>query len=342
MTDGLRWYDHRQQVSLVDESVHDDRPSIPTGVGGIDSLLRRGGLLPGSFTLLGGRTGTRKTTVVLNILVSMAQANIPVGFVGLDEPPWMYVNKLMSLWAGVTQDRLEEVWDERLGRQIQQEYRDWAKGKLHVFSGRRPSLDHLEGSIEMAAMGDSSAPALVVIDYLALMTRDKKYGWSENDRIPRVAEDLAIWSTETGIAVIALHQLGRNDEFGSTNNRNAGHLPVTVAQLKYGGEEPADMVLATYRPAKNPVGNMSFPMAQQVLGDRFDEDAYWELRALVKKYERSTFLQLLKNRPGVHQEEHGVELLSPDDTLRVHEKEATEPESTDEEDEVEEMIRRGD
>jgi hypothetical protein len=102
------------------------------------------------------------------------------------------------------------------------------------------------------------------------------------------------------------------------------------------------MVLATYRPAKNPVGNMSFPMAQQVLGDRFDEDAYWELRALVKKYERSTFLQLLKNRPGVHQEEHGVELLSPDDTLRVHEKEAAEPESAAEEDEVEEMIRRGD
>lgn len=333
MSEGLRWYDHQQQVSLVDESVHDSRPSIPTGVGALDALLRRGGLLPGSFTLLGGRTGTRKTTLVMNMLVSMAQANVPVGFVGLDEPPWMYSVKLMSLWGGVSQDWLEEQWDEPAGKQLQRDWKAFSKGKVHVFGGRRPTIEHLAGQLEMTAMGESEAPAILVIDYLALMTRDRKYGWSENDRIPRIAEDLAVWSTETGISVIALHQLSRNDEFGGTNNRNAGHLPVTLAQLKYGGEEPADMVFATYRPSMNPLALMSFPMAQQVLGDRFDEDQYWEVRAIAKKYERSTFVQLLKNRPGVHREEHGIEMLSPDDSLRMTEKEADEPETEENSDE---------
>jgi RecA/RadA recombinase len=324
MPDGLRWYDASQQVKLVDESVHDERQSIPTGVGGIDSLLRRGGLLPGSFTLLGGRTGTRKTTAVMNMVVSMAQANVPVGFVGLDEPPWMYATKLMSLWAGRSQDWLEEHWDTDRGRQIQREWKDFARGTLHVFGGRRPRPDHIAQQVEMVQM-DGRPPAIVFIDYIGLMTRDRQYGWSENDRIPRLAEDMAVWSTESGIALVVLHQLSRNDEYGGTNNRNAGHLPVTLTQLKYGGEEPADMVLSTYRPSMNPMALMSFQMAQQVLGDRFDEDQYWEVRAIAKKFERSTFLQLLKNRPGTHREEHGIELLSPDESLRLEEKEAEEP-----------------
>ncbi len=95
MGDGLHLYDSGQQDDLVAGSVHDKRPAIPTGFAGLDSLLRRGGLLPGNLVLLGGRTGTRKTTVVVNMVVSMAQANIPVGPVGLDEQPWQYVVKLM-------------------------------------------------------------------------------------------------------------------------------------------------------------------------------------------------------------------------------------------------------
>jgi RecA/RadA recombinase len=325
MTDGLYWYDHQKQVELVDESVHDQRTSIPTGVVGIDSLLRRGGLLPGSFTLFGGRTGTRKTTTVMNMMVSMAQANIPVGFVGLDEPPWMYTAKLMSLWAHRSQDWLEQHWDDDEGRQLQRDWKAFAKGRVHVFGGRRPLPEHIQAQVEMTAMGDSEPPAIVFIDYLNLMTRDRKYGWSESDRIPRLAEDLAVWSTETGIAVVALHQLSRNDEYGGTNNRNAGHLPVTLTQLKYGGEEPADMVLATYRPSMNPLALVSYPVAKQTLGDRFDEDEYYELKAVAKKYERSTFLQLLKNRPGTHREERGVEMLSPDDSLVMEEKAAEDP-----------------
>lgn len=345
MADGLRWHDQHQQVELVSESVHDPRPSLPTGVGSIDSLLRRGGLLPGSFTLLGGRTGTRKTTVALNLLVSMAQADIPVGFVGLDEPPWMYSLKFLSVWSGYSQDWLERNWDDPEAQQLQRDWKLFAKDRVHLFSGRRPDLSDLNGQIEMTSMGTGEAPRIIVVDYLNLMTRGREYGWKETDRIPRIAEDLALWSTETGIAVVALHQLARNDEFGGANNRNAGHLPVTLAQLKYGGEEPADMVLSTYRPSMNPVALMSLPAAKMALGDRFDEEDYWEIRGIAEKYKRSTFLQLLKNRPGTHREERGVELISPNDSLVLREENAHDPYQSEEDEETQdgqpETARRG-
>jgi hypothetical protein len=328
----LRLHDRQQQLELVDVSLHDTRPSVPTGFESIDSLLRRGGLLPGTFALLGGRTGTRKSTIVANMAMSMAQAGIPVGMVGLDQPPWQYIVALLSVMTGRSMDYIEQMWDEPEGKELRRDYQHMTTDRIHFFTGRRPGLDHIEAQMEMAAMGQGEAPAVVFIDYLNLMTRAKEYGWKENERIPRLAEDMALWTTETGTTIVALHQLSRNDEYGGTNNRNAGHLPLTLAQLKYGGEEPADIVLGTYRPTMDPLGAMQYDIAKLTLGDRFDEDEYWERRAIVRKYENSTFLQLLKNRPGTHREERGVELLSPyGDSLRMEEKEATEPDYTEEE-----------
>lgn len=328
MTDGLRLYDSGQQDGLVTASVHDIRKSIPTGFAGIDSLLRRGGLLPGNLVLLGGRTGTRKTTVVCNMVVSLAQAGIPVALVGLDEQPWQYVVKLMSAWSGRTQGELERAWDEDDGKSLRKEWRALASGVVHVFGGKRPAPEHLTAALDLAVIGANGAearPAVVFIDYLKLMTRKGQFGYGDNSRIPQLVEELQLWSTENQVAVVALHQLSRNDEHGGQNSRSNGHIPMTLTQLMYGGEDSADVVLGCHRPALNPVAMMAFDIAKQVLGDRFDEDDYWEARAVAKKYEHSTFLQVLKNRPGEETEERGIELLSPDRSMRLEEKLASEP-----------------
>jgi len=262
------------------------------------------------------------------MVVSMAQANIPVGLVGLDEQPWQYVEKLMSAWSGWTLDRIEERWDEEDGKALRAEWRELARGKVHVAGGKRPAPDHLNGLLDMATISSKGAearPSVIFIDYLKLMTRKGQFGYGDNSRIPQLVEELQVWSTENQVAVVALHQLSRNDEHGGGNSRNAGHIPMTLSQLMYGGEDSADIVLGTYRPAMDPLALMAFDIAKMVLGDRFDEDDYWVRRAAAKKYEHSTFLQLLKNRPGADREERGVELLSPDRSMKLVEKEAEEP-----------------
>ena len=46
---------------------------MPTGIGELDRVLA-GGLLPGSATLLGGEPGTGKSTLLLQVLASMASS----------------------------------------------------------------------------------------------------------------------------------------------------------------------------------------------------------------------------------------------------------------------------
>jgi len=323
MTGSLRLHDAGQQLDLVTESVKDSRPSVPTGFAGIDLLLRRGGMLPGTFALLGGRTGTRKSTIIANMMVSMAEANIPVALVGLDEQPWQYAVSLMSVVSGRSRDWVEEVWFEPAGMELRAAWKRDYRNRLWLFTGVRPTIDHIQSLVEMAATGDGEPPAIVFIDYLAKMARGQEYGWNDNQRIPRMAEELAIWSTDKGVSVVALHQLNRTDEYGNVNNKNAGHVPVTLTQLAYGGEAEADIVFGSYRPAMDPIGNMSMDAAKTALGKDFNEDEWYERVAMVRKYRDSTFLQLLKNRPGTHREERGVELVSPyADSLRMEEKNA--------------------
>jgi len=334
VADGIRLYDSGQQDILVDKSVHDTRKSVPTGFAGIDSLLRRGGLQPGNLVLLGGRTGTRKTTLVANMVVSMAQANIPVGLIGLDEQPWQYVEKLMSAWSGWPLDRIEEKWDDDEGQRLRQEWKALASDRVHVYGGKRPAPEHLGQALELATIskgGLGAQPKVLFIDYLKLLSRRGSYGFGDNSRIPQLVEELQVWSTENTTAVVALHQLSRNDEHGGVNNRSNGHIPVTLTQLMYGGEDSADIVLGVYRPAMDPMANMALDMAKMVLGDRFDEEDYYARRGNAKRYEHSTFLQLLKNRPGIEREERGVELLSPDRSMKLEERLAPEPEERDEE-----------
>lgn len=329
MADGLKLYDATKQDKVVDEAVHDERRSIPTGFGGIDSLLRRGGLQPGNLVLFGGRTGTRKTTVVVNMMVSMARAGVPVALFGLDEQPWQYVEKLMSAWSRNPLDRIEEEWDSEVGRELRRQWREFARGKLFVYGGKRPAPDNMDEYLALAGM-EGEGPKVVFIDYLKLMTRKGKYQYGDNSRIPQLVEELQLWSTEHEVAVVALHQLSRNDEHGGQNSRSNGHIPMTLTQLMYGGEDSADIVLGTYRPAMDPLALMAYDIAKMVLGDRFDEDDYWARKGNAEKYTHSTFLQLLKNRPGSHREERGVELESPDDSMYLEERLAREPAGEDE------------
>lgn len=313
----LRYADAGQQERLVTESVHDSRPSLPTGYDSLDFHLRRGGILAGNLVILGGRTGTRKSTLMDNIMVNMARAGISVGLVGLDEQPWLYAAKLMSVWSGQPVEYIEEMWDEEEGRALRKSWREFARSVVHLFTGRRPGTSHLDAALEMAVGAESHPPQVLFIDYLKLLTRSGQFAFGDASRIPQLVEELQVWSTENDIAVVVLHQLSRNDEFGGTNNRNAGHLPVTLSQLMWGTEDSADLVLGTYRPTLNPIANMSIMDAKTAWGDRFDEDEYFELKALARKTERSTFVQLLKNRPGTRTEPKGIELLSPTDSLQM-------------------------
>lgn len=291
----------------------DARPPIATGWESIDELLYRGGLQPGTFVLLGGRTHTRKTTVALNLIVNLLKADVPVGLLSLDEPLPAYVAKLASIVSRHPHGWLEEQWHDPVALEAREMYRNLIQpegepGRLMMTRGSRPDLEKMSGWLDMADANGCRRPRVVFIDYMQRVGRSKFAG-KNVESIPQLAEDLADWTNDQELVTIALHQVSRQQ------NLNHGDKPLVLENLKYGGEEPADVVLATYRPELDELGKMTHDDAELLLGDDFNDDKYDAARARVERYRQSTMLQLLKNRPGTHLDFHGVELLSPDDTL---------------------------
>ncbi len=316
-----------KQVATWRAQATDDRPRVRTGWPSFDQLLRRGGLAPGTLVILAGRTRTRKTTAALNITANLLREGVHVGFVGLDESPASYVAKLMSVVARRPSEWLEEcLVANRYDSDVQEAidgYEALAR-RLSLARGYRPTTKELSEWQEAAEFVVQEPMRVVVIDYVSLLTRDR-YAGPEVQRVQRLIEDLQVWTNERQLVTIALHQVGRFDE--GTGGRYHGDVPLTLEGLKWGGEEVADLVWATYRPALDPVGHMSWPQAQAWNPKMAQEE--WEMaRDSVRRFEKTTFIQLLKNRPGTHTCEEGIPLISPDESMFMREAEPGEVEET--------------
>lgn len=298
------------QLSLFHQYVNDPRGRIATGFIEIDRLLRRGGLAPGELVILGGRTRTRKTTVMMNMIVNMLSVGIGVGLVGLDEAKHNYISKLLSVVARTSPDHVEEAWPN-VGLETKYEQ---LSPRFALFDGYRPNMSDLSLWLQECEIRQSHRPEVVFIDYSSLLAR-AKYDGSEVQRIPRLVEAIKVWTNQEEVVTVALHQVGRLDE--GTGLRYHGATPMTLEGLRYGGEEVADIVLSTYRPSLDPVGNMRWDMARKFKGDKFEYEDWLEAKNQVDHYRDYTFLQLLKNRPGTHTDEQGTPLRSIGESMAM-------------------------
>lgn len=301
-----------EQIATWEKQVTDPRGSVPTLIPELDSLLYKKGIQFPTFCILTGRTRTRKTTVTMNMIRLFLQQGLPVGLVGLDESQPSYIKKLASAITGVSAEWIEENWDAPVGKKLLQVF--GKRASLFTMSkGYRPTLDDLTYWRKEAEI-TGSAPKVVFIDYLSLLSRDK-YSGAEVQRIGRLMEEVQKWTLSQQVITIVLHQVGRADE--GNGLRYHGDTPMSLEAMKYGGEEMADLVFGTYRPALDPLGNVSYEDAVAIMGDKY-EKKYWETRVeRVERYRDSTMLQLLKNRPGTKTCEQGIELFSVGDSMAM-------------------------
>jgi len=279
----------------------DPRPRAASGIAPLDDLLNRRSFGAGELVILGGRMHTRKTGVACNIIVNMLRAGVPVGLVGLDESPAMYVAKLASAMSGQAHTTLGENWDTPKASKVREEYRELAK-LLSVTKGYRPELSALTGWLDTADV-TSARPRVVVIDYLSLLAR-ARYQKGNAERVQNLIEDVQVWTNDNEVTTIVLHQVGRMDD---STKRYHGDSPMTPEQLMYGGEQAADIILSTFRPALEPIGNMT---EKQALAEGIDQEEWEAKREAVEEARDITMLQLTKNRPGVELLYRGLKLRS--------------------------------
>lgn len=305
----LNGLDSTQQWEEFERVGTDPRPRVSSGWPELDGMLHRSSFGPGTFVILGGRMHTRKTAVTVNLIANMLKQDVPVGLMGLDEAIHMYVVKLASVFTGRAHTELDTLWGTSAIAQVKHQYVKDAS-KLTVSQGFRPSFDDMTRFLEEAEARNGERPRAVFIDYLTLLERDKFAG-KDVTRIPRLCEELQVWTSQNEVVTFALHQVGRQDD---TSKRNHGDMPVSPEQLMYGGEQAADIILATYRPANNRIGNLT---QDQALDEGVDQVEWTRLRDRVFAHRADTFLQLLKNRPGTKLDITGIKLQSLGDSQKM-------------------------
>jgi KaiC/GvpD/RAD55 family RecA-like ATPase len=303
-----------EALEALEERALDSRPSLVSPFAGLNESLYRGGFHRGELAVLGGRMHTRKTAVAINLMLGFLDRGVPVGFLSLDESLPMYTAKFLSAFSGRSAESIETTWMDKGTKALRSAFNKKYGQLLTLADGVRPTYNALSQWLQDAEF-DSTRPQVMVVDYISLLVH---YRMKESERIPRLMEEMQVFTHDKELFTVALHQAGRTDE--GVSKRNHGDKPGTAEALLYGGEQQADIILNTYRPALNQLGNMSMDMAIMILGKDFDEDEWKDATSRVRKYQNSTFVQLLKNRPGTKLDFEGVELVSDADSQRMHEK----------------------
>lgn len=272
-----------------------DVPRFPMGY----SIDENCGMVgPGELALLWARSGSGKSTWMLNVIASSQE--VPTVIFNMEMSPRRQIEWLMAMTFDL----------KTRARLIEEELRvaDGGTAYLELVSSLRAMKNHYpnlsfvspnqptvaEFAMAVDEIEDKSGvrPQRVFIDHLTLMAQARDY-----EGVVRTAGLLHSWAIADDLAVTAIQQTGRGG--GENGGRNDGHLPVTLSSGVYGGESDADWIYGMYRPERD-------PKFHKLNG--YDLDAKKRQALLFEReaVKGTTRFQLIKNRPYGEIRDEGI------------------------------------
>lgn len=220
-------------------------PGLSTGLPDLDELTL--GLNKSELVIIAARPGMGKTSIALNIALSVAmQQHKKVAIFSLEMSREQLVTRLLSRAALVPSQNLFT------GRLTDQQWRD-----VSAAAGTLSACDILIDDNSTLTVADMNAQCrtikdlgLVVIDYLQLMgSASNRGGYSGESRTQAVSEIsrmMKVMAKQLGVPVICLSQLNRASE------ARADKRPL-LSDLRESGsiEQDADVVIGLYREGYN-------------------------------------------------------------------------------------------
>lgn len=176
---------------------------ISTGYITLDAYLD--GLRPATMTVIGARPKMGKTAFALGIARNLVKDGAPVSFFSLEMPEDTLTQRLISIEADVTHERLTRgLYDDAEGRRIEAACRAVSELPLRIHDGRIPISD-----IENTARRDVEyhGAKVVLIDYLQLVKSGKKGGRYE--QVTEISMEIAELRKKLNVPIIVTAQLNR-------------------------------------------------------------------------------------------------------------------------------------
>jgi len=237
--------------SLIPEMVEriESLSKRPEGITGIPSYFKAldqftSGWQPSDLIILAARPSMGKTAFALNLAESAAvRAKVPVAIFSLEMSREQLLQRLISARANIEQTLLR---NGRLSGSEWQKLVDAAAilSAAPIYIDDTPGITVTELRSRARRLKAEQDLQLILIDYLQLMTSDRRRGSSENrqQEISEISRSLKALARELKVPVIALSQLSREVEKTADKRPSLSHLRESGAL-----EQDADMVMFIYR-----------------------------------------------------------------------------------------------
>ena len=212
---------------------------VPTGFADLDALTN--GLHPGQLIVIAGRPGLGKSTMGLDIARSAAIKSGQAAVIfSLEMSKTEITMRLLSAEARVPLHHMrsgsmtDDDW-ARLARRMG----EVAEAPLYIDDS--PNLTMMEIRAKARRLKQRKDLRLIVIDYLQLMTGNKK-AESRQQEVSELSRNLKLLAKELEVPVIAMSQLNRGAEQRTDKKPQ-------LSDLRESGsiEQDADMVVLLHR-----------------------------------------------------------------------------------------------
>ena len=210
---------------------------VPTGFYDLDRVTS--GLHAGEMIIIAARPGMGKTAFALNIATNAAQnTKKAVAIFNLEMPAEQLVNRMRSAVGQIDSGKIRtgnmshEDW-----KRINEANSQLAETNIQIVDDAGITAAEIKAKCRNLANKEEGL-ALVIIDYLQLVTSGGKRVESRQQEVSDISRSLKTMAMELKVPVIALAQLSRNAEKRESNQ------PM-LADLRESGsiEQDADMVL---------------------------------------------------------------------------------------------------
>lgn len=207
------------------------RGAVRTGWPRMDRAM--GALLPGSMTVIGGYQGTRKSSLMLGLALSMADLGFRVGIVTVEDAPALWGARAMNRESGVGSDVTAGLLaGDRTGRDSFPVLAEATEALQHSYTGvvvadatSRRTLDHVAGCMD--ALAHDHGCQVIFVDYLQAMRTDARS--ERRIGIADAAKALKATASRLSVALVLGSQLSRPADRDQTKEPS-------ITQLKESGD----------------------------------------------------------------------------------------------------------
>jgi replicative DNA helicase len=236
----------------------DHRHAIPTGIVGIDQLLK-GGLGRGELGVVLAPTGTGKTTLLTKFANTAYNWGLNVLQVFFEDNPSNIKRKHYTIWTGVAPDDQVEKPEEI--KEKVKEAQDRSKGNLKLLKLPSDSVTISEIKSKIRKMkSDGFNIDLLVLDYVDCISPERSnFGeeWKGEGSIMRGLEamttefNIAIWTATQGNRESISSEIVTSDQMGgSIKKAQIGHVILSIGKTL----EQKEHNLATLTLLKSRIG----------------------------------------------------------------------------------------